>query len=99
MILPIDKRSIPYRFEIELQGELFTFEAHYNQSFDYFTLDLHKDNKALVYGEKLVLDRPLFDGLVNKELPKLTIIPKDRAGMETRITYENLSETVFLYVE
>jgi hypothetical protein len=99
MILPIDKELIPYQMEIELAGELFMFEIHYNKRFDFFTVDLLKNNTPLVYGEKLVLNRPLFEGLVNIELPKVKIVPKDRARMETRITYDNLSETVFLYVE
>jgi hypothetical protein len=99
MILPIEKELIPYKFEIELVNELFTFEVHYNKRFDYFTIDISKNEQPLVYGEKLILNRPLFDGLVNIELPKVNIVPRDRAEIETRITYDNLSETVFLYVE
>ncbi|MBU5214351.1 phage baseplate plug protein [Heyndrickxia oleronia] len=97
MILPIDKDLIPYQFEIELEGELFTFVVDYNFQFDFFTIDCLKNEKPLVYGEKLILNRPLFAGLTNIELPKITITPKDRAGIEKRITFDNLSETVFLY--
>ncbi|MFD1206632.1 phage baseplate plug protein [Sporosarcina contaminans] len=96
--IDIEKDEIPYSFEIDLGEEEFTIEMHYNGRFDFFTVDLYKNDKPLVYGEKLILDRPLFDGLVNIELPKVTIIPKDRSSMEKRITYANLNETVYLYV-
>jgi hypothetical protein len=99
MILPIEKELIPYQFEIELANELFILEIQYNKRFDFFTIDISKNEQPLVYGEKLILNRPLFDGLANIELPKVNIVPRDRAGIETRITYDNLSETVFLYVE
>lgn len=96
--IDIDKNETPYSFEIDLAGEVFEFEVNYNQAHDFFTVDLFKDNDALVIGEKLILNRPLFRNIVNIQLPKVIIIPKDRANSATRITYENLNETVFLYV-
>ncbi|MEA0552964.1 hypothetical protein U1P98_04470 [Lysinibacillus irui] len=96
--IEIDKGEIPYSFEIELAGEIFEFEVNYNQTHDFFTVDLFKDGGVLVIGEKLIINRPLFRNLVNIDLPKEQIIPKDRAGVADRITYDNLNETVFLYV-
>lgn len=99
MILPIEKDLIPYRFEVELAGEVFEFEVHYNERFDFFTVHLYKNGEPLVYGEKLILNKPLFDGLVNIELPKVKLVPRDLSGEAKRITFDNLSKTVFLYVE
>ncbi|MFF5994285.1 hypothetical protein AAGS61_05960 [Lysinibacillus sp. KU-BSD001] len=96
--IDIDKNEIPYAFEIELAGEIFEFEVNYNQSYDFFTVDLFKNGGALIIGEKLILNHPLFRNRVNIELPKVKIIPKDRAGVAERITFDNLNETVFLYV-
>lgn len=96
--IDIDKNEIPYAFEMELAGEIFEFEVNYNHAYDFFTLDLFKNGGALVVGEKLILNRPLFRNRIGIELPKVQIIPKDRANSATRITYENLNETVFLYV-
>lgn len=96
--IDIDKNEIPYTFEMELAGEIFEFEVNYNHAYDFFTLDLFKNGGALVVGEKLILNRPLFINRTSIELPKVQIIPKDRANSATRITYENLNETVFLYV-
>jgi len=96
--IEIDKDEIPYSFEIELAGEVFEIEVNYNQTYDFFTVDLFKDGGVLVIGEKLIINRPLFENRVNIDLPKVQIIPKDRANSATRITYENMNETVFLYV-
>ncbi|WP_431810803.1 phage baseplate plug family protein [Lysinibacillus capsici] len=96
--IEIDKDEIPYSFEIELAGEVFEIEVNYNQTYDFFTVDLFKDGGVLAIGEKLIINRPLFENRVNIDLPKVQIIPKDRANSATRITYENMNETVFLYV-
>lgn len=96
--IDIDKTEIPYAFEVELDGEVYGLEINYNQSFDYFTVDLFKEGVVLVIGEKLVLNRPLFRNFVSIDLPKTQIIPLDRAGNAKRITWDNFNETVFLYV-
>ncbi|QDQ03149.1 hypothetical protein FOH38_23395 [Lysinibacillus fusiformis] len=96
--IDINKDDIPYSMEIELVGEVFEIEFNYNRAHDFFTVDLFKNGKALVIGEKLKLNRPLFRNRVGLDLPKVQIIPKDRANSAKRITYENLNETVFLYV-
>lgn len=97
--IDIEKDEIPYSFEIDLGAEEFTIEVNHNARFDFFTIDLYKGEQALIIGEKLILDRPLFSDSVNIELPKVNLIPKDRSGMEKRITYANMNEKVFLYVE
>jgi hypothetical protein len=96
--IDIDKESIPYSFEMELSEEVFEFEVNYNESFDFFTVDLFKNGEPLVLGEKLVLNKPLFENRVSIDLPKVRMIPKDRAGATKRITFSNLNETVFLFV-
>lgn len=98
MIIPIDKGNVPYQFEIELEGDVFVFEVHYNAQADFFTLDLHREDETLVLGEKLVYSTPLFAAYADERFPAVTITPYDRAGNENRVTYDNLGETVFLYV-
>lgn len=96
--IEIDKSEIPYAFEVELGGEVFELEINYNAAYDFFTVDLFKNEMPLVVGEKLILNRPLFRNRVDINLPKIQIIPKDRSKFASRITHENLNETVFLYV-
>lgn len=97
MILPIDKDLIPYQFETEFNGFLYTFEVHYNSEYDFFTIDLYRnDDDVIIYGEKLVYGQELFKSLNDDTLPRL--MPLDPSGKETEITFDNLSETVFLQV-
>lgn len=95
----IDTSSVPYRFDIELAGDLFTFEVHYNTIGDYFTVHLERDGEALVYGKKLTYGEPLFGSLNDERLPKVQLIPRDVARKETRVSMENLGVTVFLFIE
>ena len=98
MYVPIQKNMAPYRFEILLGAEPFEIEVRYNADFDFFTLDIYKDGEALVYGEKLVYGVPLFTDVFDQRFPVLQLVPKDDAGLETRVGYSNLGETVFLQV-
>lgn len=94
----IDKNRIPYEFELEIDKEIFQFEVLYNSYKDYFTINLYKNHKPVVMGEKIVLHQPLFDGLEHLDIPKIIVIPYDTTEGALRIGYDNLSEDVFLYV-
>lgn len=96
MILPIYKEQIPYQFEYEHNGAIFTFEVHYNTEHDFFTTDLYKNDELIAYGEKLVYGQQLFKSLNDDTLPKL--IPLDESGNTDKITYDNFQKTVFLKV-
>ncbi|KAB8139261.1 hypothetical protein F9U64_01155 [Gracilibacillus oryzae] len=97
MIMPIEKERIPYRFEMRFE-DIYTFEIHYNSEHDFFTIGLMLGDEVLVYGEKLSYGIPLFE-YADERFPDVTIIPKDEAGNESEITYNNFMDTVFLYIE
>lgn len=97
--IDIEKNQIPYEFEIVLNGETFQFEINYNTLADFFTVDLYKDHNLVIYGEKIVYNVSLFENYRHLEVPKVVIRPFDTTGKTLRITYEDLSEDVFLYVE
>lgn len=96
--IPIEKENIPYRFEIELEAEIFEMEIRYNDLYDFFTIDLYKDGEPLVYGEKIVYGVPLFQDVRDLRFPAVDIVPMDEAGLENQVTYENFQKTVFLTV-
>lgn len=98
MYIEIDKDLIPYKFDVPLANELFTFTIRHNERYDFFTVDVEKDSEVLVVGEKLVLDKPLFASLNDNRFPKVHIIPVDESGVETRISFDNFGEKVFLFV-
>ena len=98
MHIPIDKESIPYRFEIELRAEIFEMEIHYNSEYDFFTLTLYSGEDELLCIEKIVYGKKLFEEFEDSRFPKVDIIPRDDAGNESHVTWDNLNETVFLEV-
>ncbi len=97
--IPINKEQIPYQFELRLGAELFSFVIKYNDDYDFFTIDLLKDGEVLVYGERIVYDVPLFTDVEDFRFPIKLVTPTDVSKQESRVTYENLGETVFLVVE
>lgn len=98
MHIEIDKEAIPYRFEIELAGELFEMEIKYNQRFDFFAVNLYRDGELLLAGQKVVYGQPLFPEH-DYRFPKVSIIPMDESGAAIdRVTYQNFGENVVLLV-
>lgn len=97
--ISIDKEDVPYQFDIELEGEMFSFLIKYNALFDFFTVDLAKNGEALVYGVPMVYGVPLFGSLDDVNLPRVKLVPYDIANKEGAVTYDNMNKTVFLYVD
>lgn len=101
--IDINKSELPERFEIDLADETFLLQFNYNETGDFFTVDLYgigdeEDPFPIVYGEKLVLGRPLWENITSDDIPAPTLMPLD-IGMEAdRITFENLGVSVFLYI-
>lgn len=95
--ISIDKRNIPIKFDVRLNKITFTFEVHYNASFDFFTVAV-SDSSGEVWttGEKLVLNKPILSTQSYLGFPSVT--PMDPTGKETEITWNNFNVTVFLYV-
>jgi len=96
--IDIEKEQIPYRFDISIADEVFTFEVHYNAEYDFFTVDLERDGDVLAVGEKLVYGMPLFYDVMDNRFPKLPIVPYDESEISTAVTWETLGTSVFLYV-
>lgn len=102
--IEINKDELPESFEIDLANETFTLAFSYNETGDFFTCNLYRPNdeginEPLVLGEKLVLNRPLWEDITTLKMPAPTLIPMDLSGTETRISFDNLGKTVFLYID
>lgn len=101
--IPVEKDALPERFDIELGVQLFSLEFNYNETGDFFTVDLYTkgddaEDVPLITGEKLVLNLPLWGSINRDDIPAPTLIPMDVGNQATRITYENFMESVFLYI-
>lgn len=97
--IPIDKDAIPYRFEMQLAGETWGFEIRYNAEHDFFTVDLYRGEELVIAGEKIIYGRPLFEAYPATDKPKVAIIPTDLSGNAQRVGWDELGESVFLYLE
>ncbi|MED4455899.1 phage baseplate plug protein [Metabacillus fastidiosus] len=98
--IDIDKEEVPVIFDIDLANESFTMGINYNQTFDFFTVDLwDTKGKVIVLGEKMVLGIPLFEDIIDERIPGPQLVALDESGKETRISYENFGKTVFLYLD
>lgn len=98
-VLEIKKDLIPYTFKIMLNGEEFKFRIDYNKTAGLFTVSLSKNEKTLCVGEPIIYGKPLFGDLVNRgDFPKVSITPKDESGERNAVTFDNISNTVLLFV-
>ena len=96
--IPIQKDLIPYTFDITLGGKTFTFDIKYNAMQDFFTVDLLRNDEHIVIGERIVYGRVLFLNQQHLDVPTVAIIPYDLSMNEDRVTWDNLSVTVFLWL-
>lgn len=108
--IDIDLSSIPYEFDIQLEGTTFTLGFNYNSYGDFFTVDLSRGGTILASNEKIVYGKPLFDPKTINEngtvsiiprtpsFPCVVIIPLDTSNNQTAVNWSNLNSTVFLYV-
>ncbi|UMZ35546.1 phage baseplate plug family protein [Priestia megaterium] len=98
--IPISKDKLPEQFEVELANEIFVFEVRYNQTGDFFTIDLYDvARNPIILGEKLVLNAPLWQDSIDSRLPAPTLVVLDEADKEKRMTYDNFMVTTFLYID
>lgn len=96
--IDIEKDQIPYRFDISLADEMYTFEVHYNADYDFFTVDLERNGELIAAGEKLVYGMPLFYDIQDNRFPKAPIVPYDESERQSEVNWKTLGESVFLYV-
>lgn len=99
--IPINKRLIPYTFQISLADELFSLTFRYNRFGDFFTVALSKGGREICAGEKLVFGMPLWNNLYRPgDYPALTIVPAAQKGSTANtVTWDNFGETVFLVID
>lgn len=95
--LPVNKEQIPVNMSIVVEGKQYELIFNYNSSYDFFTVTLTKDGVALVVGEKMVLDRPLFETIISP-FKETYFIPMDLSSQEQEISYENFGDKIFIWV-
>ena len=96
--IPIDKNLMPYRFDITLAGRTFTFEIKYNAMRDFFTVNLLRNDEYIITGQRVMYAVPLFINQQHLDVPTVPIIPYDLSMAADRVTWDNLNNTVFLWL-
>lgn len=94
--IKVDKDRIPYKFDIQINKKTYTMEWQYNSRHDFFTVAVSTITEVLTSGEKLVLGKALLSERPYIDFP--LIRPSDSTGLEKRITWGNLGNSVLLYV-
>lgn len=94
----VEKNLIPYQFDIRLGDRTYSLGINYNAEGDFFTVDLYCGEEVLAVGEKVVYGQPLWVAYADERFPGVAIVPLDMAEQETRVSYENLGKSVFMYV-
>lgn len=102
-VINFDKSELPERFEIDFYEQTVVLQFDYNATGDFFAVHLYKigddgEDVPVVLGEKLVLGRPLWENIPRFDIPAPTLIPLDIGMKAERVTYENMNESVFLYI-
>lgn len=96
-IIDINKKLCPYQFDIQLDNATYTFRIRYNSEFDYFTTDLLVGDIEILNGEKIIYGRELFLSHRHLTVPR-GVIALDVSDEQTRAGYNELGDTVFLYL-
>lgn len=98
--IELDPNEIPVQFEIDFEEDTFTMGINYNETYDFFTVDLWDDEGSIiVLGEKIVLNRPLFESLTDERLPGPSIVPFDESSQADDVNQSNFYKTVFLTID
>lgn len=102
-VINFDKSELPERFEIDFYEQTVVLQFDYNATGDFFTVHLYKigddgEDVPVVLGEKLVLGRALWENISRFDIPAPTLIPLDIGMKAECVTYENMNDSVFLYI-
>ncbi|GGC97979.1 phage baseplate plug family protein [Enterococcus wangshanyuanii] len=98
--IPIEKDSLPEKFEIPLGNVNYILGIDYNKTENIFTVDLFSyDNDPIVIGEALVLDERLWRDIVDDRIPSIDLVPMDESGKSSEITFQNFGVDIFLYMD
>lgn len=97
--IDLEPAEIPCQFEIQFGSKTYMMAINYNQSNDFYTLDLYEiDMTPIVLAEKLTLNEQLWTDFIDNRIPVEVIVPRDLSGNARRISKSNFYKTVFLYI-
>lgn len=98
--IEVEHTKVPYDFLIRLEDQTFLFTIRYNESGEFFTVDLATaSGRSLAFGDIVRYGRPLFGSVEDERFPLPVIIPQCLSGDDiSEVTYENFGREVKLYL-
>lgn len=100
-VIPIQATDVPCAFSIKLQDRTYRMEWQYNETGDFFTVNLAitGSGEELCFGEILRYGKPLFEQFNDEKYPLPVIVPLCPTGEQiSAITYENFGQEVQLLI-
>lgn len=98
--IAINKDLIPYKFYIRLAGITFGLEIRYNSEADLFTVALYENGGRLLCTEPIIYGAELFKSHYKTGIyPAVKIVPFDESEIQTKVTWENFGNTVYLVID
>lgn len=98
--IPVNKDELPELFEFPFGNLTYILGIDYLKSEDIFTIDLRDAaGVAIILGERIVANQPLWRDLTDSRIPSTTIVPMNEANPDEPITFDNFGDTVQLYID
>jgi len=92
---PFTYEDVPVKMVVTIDGKAYTYLIEYNESMDFYTLKILKDDEV-IYSAKLLYGNDCLhavkDICINRR-----IIPYDAIGLFNRIEKDNFGKKVKLY--
>lgn len=98
--LPVNNRNPNYRFQVELEANIYFFELRYNTRMQRWLMDIEdKDKITIVQGIPILTEIFLLSNFVDDRLPPGFIIAIDESGKGKQATRQELGNDVkLLYI-
>lgn len=98
--IPVEVSKVPYNFSVKLSDRTYIMILKYNEQGKFFTVDLAvmATGEVLCYGEPIRYGHPMFSSIEDARFPIPVIIPYCLTGGVNEVTFQNLGDTVQLYL-
>lgn len=97
--IPIDSSNPAYDFDIDLDGESYNFDLHFNTRSGYWYFTISKSGEAIVSGIRLTLGTSLIEKFRAVEVPQGPLFIIDESGQNIPPTRDDLGIRVKMYYD
>jgi hypothetical protein len=101
LILPVRSDFKAYRFQVDLEGVIYTLDFGYNERSERWCFSIYaQDGETLLLGDiPILINIPLHDQYVTDDLPPGRFIAMDETGQNREATSENFGTEIKLFYQ